>query len=67
MKYKLSECLRGHSKMTSPGEGRGGFAKGVTNSDKGGRGLLVGGDVTTEKKIDSYILLLTYNSYKKIP
>ena len=47
--------FRGHSKMTSPGGG--GFAESVTNGDKGGRGLLVGGDVTTEKKIDSYILV----------
>ena len=35
--------------MTSPGGGGGGFAESVTNGDKGGRGLLVGGDVTTEK------------------
>ena len=49
---------KGPFKMTSPGGGGGVFAKLVTNGDKGGRGLLVGGDVTTEKKIDSYILVL---------
>ena len=39
------------------GEEEGGFAESVTNGDKGGRGLLVGGNVTTEKKIDSDILV----------
>ena len=35
--------------MTSPGGG--GFAESVTNGHKGGRGLLVGGDVTEKKSI----------------
>ena len=49
--------------MTSPGQGGGGSDELVTKSDKGGKGVLTDGDVTTKKNYVLYFTLFYSGSY----